>query len=230
MFFFSKKWQQQLHSDTGSPSPGRDGCQRSSQRSWEDRKPSILWQEHPWQRHFSCETVNARANEWLHIYHLPGLKRQRYPPRNLHLGHWLGHHLQWYDPCLKHFVKVCFIPKQCRQLQLFLRRLVVVPPASLLIFTHIWNTSGTAADVLQEVRVPIVGQRECECSYPGLTMNMICAGFREGGKDSCQVSATFCYISSHVVCFGLFFYLRGGRFIAREVIREKIRCLSSCSL
>lgn len=33
--------------------------------------------------------------------------------------------------------KVYFIPKQCRQLQLFPRRLVVVPPASLLISPHI---------------------------------------------------------------------------------------------
>uniref|UniRef100_A0A3Q3WUN4 Peptidase S1 domain-containing protein n=1 Tax=Mola mola TaxID=94237 RepID=A0A3Q3WUN4_MOLML len=42
-------------------------------------------------------------------------------------------------------------------------------------------------DILQEVEVPVVGNNECECAYPsGITDNMICAGLRQGGKDSCQ--------------------------------------------
>uniref|UniRef100_A0A8D3B096 Peptidase S1 domain-containing protein n=1 Tax=Scophthalmus maximus TaxID=52904 RepID=A0A8D3B096_SCOMX len=39
---------------------------------------------------------------------------------------------------------------------------------------------------LQEVRVPVVSQAQCQQSYSSLTNNMICAGLTEGGKDSCQ--------------------------------------------
>lgn len=43
---------------------------------------------------------------------------------------------------------------------------------------------------LMEVQVPIVGNRECNCNYGvgQITDNMICAGLRTGGKDSCQVT------------------------------------------
>ncbi|XP_059929501.1 transmembrane protease serine 9-like [Gadus macrocephalus] len=52
-----------------------------------------------------------------------------------------------------------------------------------------WGTTssgGSAADILQEVDLPIVGNRECDCSYGLITNNMICAGLSAGGKDSCQ--------------------------------------------
>ncbi|XP_051987442.1 polyserase-2-like [Xyrauchen texanus] len=41
---------------------------------------------------------------------------------------------------------------------------------------------------LQEVQVPIVGNRQCKClnGIQTITDNMICAGLIEGGKDSCQ--------------------------------------------
>ncbi|XP_076851795.1 polyserase-2-like [Brachyhypopomus gauderio] len=40
---------------------------------------------------------------------------------------------------------------------------------------------------LQEVQVPIIGNRKCFCLYGGgITGNMICAGVLSGGKDSCQ--------------------------------------------
>uniref|UniRef100_A0A8C5FE10 Peptidase S1 domain-containing protein n=1 Tax=Gadus morhua TaxID=8049 RepID=A0A8C5FE10_GADMO len=48
------------------------------------------------------------------------------------------------------------------------------------------TTSFGAADILQEVDLPIVGNRECNCSYGLITNNMICAGLSAGGKDSCQ--------------------------------------------
>uniref|UniRef100_A0A8C5AH27 chymotrypsin n=1 Tax=Gadus morhua TaxID=8049 RepID=A0A8C5AH27_GADMO len=52
-----------------------------------------------------------------------------------------------------------------------------------------WVTGwGSAADILQEVDLPIVGNRECDCSYGRITNNMICAGLSAGGKDSCQVT------------------------------------------
>ncbi|XP_051987444.1 polyserase-2-like [Xyrauchen texanus] len=41
---------------------------------------------------------------------------------------------------------------------------------------------------LQEVNVPIVGNRKCNCLYGNakITDNMMCAGLLGGGKDSCQ--------------------------------------------
>ncbi|XP_073684926.1 serine protease 27-like [Garra rufa] len=43
-------------------------------------------------------------------------------------------------------------------------------------------------DVLQEVMLPVIGNRQCNCLYGvgEITENMICAGLQEGGKDSCQ--------------------------------------------
>ncbi|KAG7221468.1 hypothetical protein INR49_002443 [Caranx melampygus] len=49
--------------------------------------------------------------------------------------------------------------------------------------------SGPTSNTLQEVNVPIIGNNQCQCDYSGMftiTDNMICAGLREGGKDSCQ--------------------------------------------
>uniref|UniRef100_A0A8C9Y341 Serine protease 27-like n=1 Tax=Sander lucioperca TaxID=283035 RepID=A0A8C9Y341_SANLU len=46
--------------------------------------------------------------------------------------------------------------------------------------------NGTLSDILQEVKVPIVGNNECRCTYGDLTGNMMCAGVPAGGKDSCQ--------------------------------------------
>ncbi|KAM9530532.1 trypsin-1-like [Salvelinus alpinus] len=42
--------------------------------------------------------------------------------------------------------------------------------------------------ILQEVDVPVVGNRQCNCNYGvgSITENMICAGLSAGGKDSCQ--------------------------------------------
>ncbi|KAG5333776.1 TRYP protein, partial [Acromyrmex heyeri] len=48
---------------------------------------------------------------------------------------------------------------------------------------------GQVSHTLQEVFVPILSNAECRATkYPAhrITDNMICAGFKEGGKDSCQ--------------------------------------------
>ncbi|XP_044533306.1 trypsin-like, partial [Gracilinanus agilis] len=42
-------------------------------------------------------------------------------------------------------------------------------------------------DVLQCLQAPVLSDSECQSAYPGkITKNMICLGFLEGGKDSCQ--------------------------------------------
>ncbi|XDV13925.1 hypothetical protein PO909_002223 [Leuciscus waleckii] len=66
---------------------------------------------------------------------------------------------------------------------------------------------------LQEVDVPIVGNRQCKCLYSvsTITDNMICAGLLEGGKDSCQGDSGgpmvskqgSVWIQSGVVSFGI---------------------------
>ena len=41
---------------------------------------------------------------------------------------------------------------------------------------------------LRCVEVPIISSEDCNRSYPGLiTDRMVCAGYKEGGKDACQV-------------------------------------------
>lgn len=52
-----------------------------------------------------------------------------------------------------------------------------------------WGTTaegGSAATKLMEVDVPVVSNSTCNSTYGIITGNMICAGYKEGGKDSCQ--------------------------------------------
>ncbi|XDV45071.1 hypothetical protein PO909_013238, partial [Leuciscus waleckii] len=75
------------------------------------------------------------------------------------------------------------------------------------------GVSLPSPDVLQEVEVAIIGNRQCNCLYGvgRITENMICAGLLEGGKDSCQgdrggpmVSRqSSVWVQSGVVSFGI---------------------------
>uniref|UniRef100_A0A3Q1K594 Peptidase S1 domain-containing protein n=1 Tax=Anabas testudineus TaxID=64144 RepID=A0A3Q1K594_ANATE len=66
---------------------------------------------------------------------------------------------------------------------------------------------------LQEVEVPVVGNRQCNCLYGVFTVtdNMICAGVLAGGKGSCQGDSGgpmvskqgSVWIQSGIVSFGL---------------------------
>ncbi|KAG7459883.1 hypothetical protein MATL_G00215330 [Megalops atlanticus] len=68
---------------------------------------------------------------------------------------------------------------------------------------------------LQEVELPVVGNRQCNCLYApssiSITDNMICAGLLAGGKDSCQGDSggpmvskqNSVWIQSGVVSFGI---------------------------
>lgn len=51
--------------------------------------------------------------------------------------------------------------------------------------------SGDISVNLQEVTVPILSNSECRKTGYGstrITDNMMCAGFKDGKKDSCQVN------------------------------------------
>jgi trypsin len=53
-----------------------------------------------------------------------------------------------------------------------------------------WGTtseSGSLSKTLMEVKVPLVSTEDCKAAYPDqIDETMICAGLKEGGKDSCQ--------------------------------------------
>uniref|UniRef100_A0A4X2KZZ3 trypsin n=1 Tax=Vombatus ursinus TaxID=29139 RepID=A0A4X2KZZ3_VOMUR len=56
---------------------------------------------------------------------------------------------------------------------------------------EIWKRFRVAPYLLQCLKAPVLSDSTCRSAYPGkITSNMICLGFLEGGKDSCQVS--FC--------------------------------------
>uniref|UniRef100_A0AAR2K822 Zgc:165423 n=1 Tax=Pygocentrus nattereri TaxID=42514 RepID=A0AAR2K822_PYGNA len=67
----------------------------------------------------------------------------------------------------------------------------------VLTAAHCLPSPGT----LQEVQVPIVGNRKCNCLYGvgTITDNMMCAGLLAGGKDSCQVMSSYFSIAA---CIG----------------------------
>lgn len=55
-----------------------------------------------------------------------------------------------------------------------------------------WGTiseGGDQSNILKEADVPVVGYHSCNTSYAtygGITDNMLCAGYNEGGVDACQ--------------------------------------------
>uniref|UniRef100_A0A3P9J272 Peptidase S1 domain-containing protein n=1 Tax=Oryzias latipes TaxID=8090 RepID=A0A3P9J272_ORYLA len=80
-----------------------------------------------------------------------------------------------------------------------------------------WGNIGSGVSLpapqnLQEVQIPIVGNRRCKCSYgaSSITDNMVCAGLLEGGKDSCQgdsggplvIKQNNLWIQAGIVSFG----------------------------
>ncbi|KAL6489408.1 hypothetical protein MHYP_G00031490 [Metynnis hypsauchen] len=59
-------------------------------------------------------------------------------------------------------------------------------------------SSGTSyPSTLRCLDVPILSDAICKSAYPGLTSNMFCAGFLEGGKGTCQGDS-----GSPLVCNG----------------------------
>jgi secreted trypsin-like serine protease len=64
----------------------------------------------------------------------------------------------------------------------------MVEPGKLATVSGWGATSegGSSPTVLMKVSVPVVSNRSCNSVYGDITDNMLCAGYREGGKDSCQ--------------------------------------------
>ncbi|NXX52020.1 TRY1 protein, partial [Tricholaema leucomelas] len=49
------------------------------------------------------------------------------------------------------------------------------------------SSGSSYPDNLQCLKAPVLPASDCSKAYPGqITSNMICVGFLEGGKDSCQ--------------------------------------------
>lgn len=58
----------------------------------------------------------------------------------------------------------------------------------LELINFICISGGPSAQKLQEVAIPVWTNKECQQSYSSrINENNVCAGAREGGKDSCQV-------------------------------------------
>uniref|UniRef100_A0A8C4TT11 Peptidase S1 domain-containing protein n=1 Tax=Falco tinnunculus TaxID=100819 RepID=A0A8C4TT11_FALTI len=66
-----------------------------------------------------------------------------------------------------------------------------VAPGTTCLISGWGNTLSSTdpyPDTLQCLKAPVLPSSECSEAYPGeITKNMICVGFMEGGKDSCQV-------------------------------------------
>jgi secreted trypsin-like serine protease len=61
-------------------------------------------------------------------------------------------------------------------------------PGTLATVTG-WGTTsegGYTSNLLMKVSLPIVSNSVCSMAYRGITDNMLCAGYMEGGKDACQ--------------------------------------------
>lgn len=60
----------------------------------------------------------------------------------------------------------------------------------MVIGWGVTSSGGTVSDVLRQVEIPLVDLATCRQSYgiftDEITDNMLCAGLRAGGKDSCQ--------------------------------------------
>ena len=75
----------------------------------------------------------------------------------------------------------------------------------LLLFSL--NLGKGSENVLNQVNVPIISQERCSHLHwygNGITEDMVCAGYPNGGKDSCQVNLIPLVYYSYPSCLLLF--------------------------
>lgn len=61
---------------------------------------------------------------------------------------------------------------------------------------------GESSCALRQVEIPIVSKDECNIYYENtIRSSQICAGLKEGGKDSCQVIFNHISIFHHLMDF-----------------------------
>lgn len=60
---------------------------------------------------------------------------------------------------------------------------------SLLLLSLVVFADTCCEGLLKQATLPVYNHQKCnESNEGGVTDNMICAGFEQGGHDSCQVS------------------------------------------
>ena len=59
------------------------------------------------------------------------------------------------------------------------------------------------SDILQKVTIPLISNEECKKDYgwSKVLPSMMCAGYKSGGRDSCQVKRRFFYRGAEVENF-----------------------------
>ena len=150
----------------------------SIQNCFQNHSASKLWQQHQRQWHCSAQTLLTSGIHRLHQTCVSGSQWQCVQQRHWQLGHWLGRSPGGRWVCL-------FLLSEC-SIQVSYNQQVDVWMVSVLVALSV---SLPFPQTLQEVEVPVLGNRQCNClnGVGTVTDNMICAGVLAGGKDSCQV-------------------------------------------
>uniref|UniRef100_A0A5G2R493 Transmembrane serine protease 15 n=1 Tax=Sus scrofa TaxID=9823 RepID=A0A5G2R493_PIG len=81
---------------------------------------------------------------------------------------------------------------------------------------------GSPADILQEADVPLLSNEKCQQQMPeyNITENMMCAGYEEGGIDSCQRIST-AFLLLQTVTFHFYLWRICLLLLGRPEIRNK---------
>lgn len=70
-----------------------------------------------------------------------------------------------------------------------------------LLLKNRYFIEGPSSDILREVQLPVVSLATCQRAYgnsnSAVDRRVLCAGYQQGGRDSCQVS-NFNYL--HAIC------------------------------
>ena len=79
-------------------------------------------------------------------------------------------------------------------------------PGGAFFLTQLFS-DGPLPSKMQKVTLPIINNTECEMMYEKAGFRehiphiFICAGYREGGKDSCEVKMTSYGLQIDTLCF-----------------------------